>query len=110
MLGADLGELLPGVGRDPGVDEELVEVLAVRLPGVDRWSPEQPGRDSLGHLIAQVAGDRPSGEGRNRFFAEEHRLPGSAPQPGRACPPPSFSSDNPLYTNCHLVAQSRKRT
>lgn len=75
---ASLGELLPGVGRDAGMGQELVEVLATRLPGMGRRSPEQPGHDGLGHLVAHVAGDRPSGKGRYRSSADRHKIPGSS--------------------------------
>ena len=64
MLGADLGELLPGSGLDAGVGEELVEVALIRPAGMGGWGAEHPRLDGLGHLLAEVGGQC-TGEGRD---------------------------------------------
>jgi hypothetical protein len=66
MLGADGGEVLPGVGQDAGGGEELVEVEAVGPAGMGGGGAEQPGLDGPADGLAEIAGHL-AGEGRDRL-------------------------------------------
>ena len=66
MLGADGGEVLPGVGLDAAGGEELVEVEAIGPAGMRGGGAQQPGIDRFANGLSEIAGHL-AGEGRDRL-------------------------------------------